>query len=94
MKKMSILFLTASLSIMLTLCLGSCTTTDKPVQETVSLPPKYVQLKVHWEDMPDKGGLSLSYSEYRKLAVNVENMRAYEKKLEDRISNANAQEVR
>lgn len=94
MKKMSILFLTVSLSIMLTLCLGSCTTTDKPVQETVSLPPKYEVLEVHWEDMPDKGGLFLSYSEYRKLAVNVENMRAYEKKLEDKILDADVQEVK
>lgn len=75
--------LTAALLITLTtFSLASCKTVTIEQHAAQVLPEKAEELPVHFEDRPAEGGLFLAYDEYRKLAFNVQNMRAYEDKLE------------
>lgn len=67
--------------IVIATCCG-CESTVEVSQTPVVLPTKYEELDVTWKDMPEEGGLFLSYEEYRKLELNIINMRAYQEKLE------------
>ncbi len=75
-------YLKPLLSMLLILFLMGCSSTETQVETTPIMPEKYTELKVTWQDCPEKGGLLLSYDEFRKLAFNIKNMREYEAKLE------------
>lgn len=94
MKKISILFLTVSLLIMPTIFLAGCKTAESQEYSTVTLPERYEELYVRFEDMPEHGGLLLKYDEYRKLAINVQSMRSYEKQLEELLLSICNEEVK
>lgn len=67
------------------LILLGCSTTTVENQISAKLPEKYEELSVSFVDLPDRGGLLLYYDEYRKLEINILNMRYYEEQLEDII---------
>lgn len=60
---------------------SGCQTHRESCPELI-LPERYEELKVSWMDMPEEGGLFLPYGEYRKLEINIVNMREYERTLE------------
>lgn len=91
MKRISILFLTISLLIMQTIFLAGCKTAEPQRHAMVALPERYEELHVKFEDMPEHGGLLLKYDEYRKLAINVQSMRSYEKQLEELLLSMNGE---
>lgn len=71
----------ATLMLIIVMFCGCTSTVDvEPVP--VVLPERYEELAVQWQNMPEQGGLFLSYGEYRKLETNIINMRAYQEKLE------------
>ena len=69
------------LILLFAILVSGCQTHRESCPELI-LPERYEELKVSWEDMPEKGGLFLPYGEYRKLEINIVNMREYERMLE------------
>lgn len=69
--------------LVLLILITSCTTVAKSEEvPTVTLPEKPEELPVSFKDLPSEGGLLLLYDEYRKLEINILNMRYYEESLE------------
>lgn len=64
----------------------SCATVVKQEEtKAATLPEKPEELPVSFRDLPSEGGLLLLYDEYRKLEINILNMRYYEECLEAMI---------
>ncbi len=82
-------FLMMILSLMLIIFLAGCTTVKVEPVASLTLPEKYEELSVVFEDRSQEQGLFLSYDNYRRLAVNIANMRAYETELEEVILSYN-----
>lgn len=72
----------ATLVLIIVTAFCGCESTVDVNTVPVVLPERYEELSVAWQDMPEQGGLFLSYEEYRKLELNIINMRSYQEKLE------------
>lgn len=79
MKKILVILLAA----LMIFSLAACQTMRTPDESSLPDQPTLAdQLHVEFEDIPEKGGLLLRYSEYRKLETNIINMRTYIQQLE------------
>lgn len=78
MKKILVILL----AVLIIFFLAACQTMQTDESSLPDQPTLADQLHVEFEDIPEKGGLLLRYSEYRKLETNIINMRTYIQQLE------------